>query len=140
MQLNEILKKLKQGQSTVIDSKIKNNPNILTAASLEKGKENDISFLDNNSPINLRYLIKTSRASALLLPANDKYIVEMAKNSSLDWILLKEPKIAFAETLAFLYPSEIEKEGIHKSAVIGENVKLGLGISIGANSYIGYNT
>ena len=54
MQLNEIFKKLKQGQSTVIDFKIKNNPNILTAASLEKAKENDISFLDNNSQLNLK--------------------------------------------------------------------------------------
>jgi len=140
MQFNEIVEKLKKGQAGIVDFKIKNNSIILAAASLEKAKENDISFLDNNSPLNLRNLIKTSRASALLLPANDNYIVEIAKNSSVDWILLKEPKIAFAETLAFLYPSEIEKEGIHKSAVIGENVKLGLGISIGANVCIGDNT
>ena len=64
----------------------------------------------------------------------------MAKKISVDWILLKEPKIAFAETLEFLYPSVIEKEGIHKSAVIGENVKIALGVSIGANVYIGDNT
>ena len=140
MQFNAIVEKLKKGQAGLVDFKIKNNPIILAAASFEKAKENDISFLDNNSPLNLRNLIKTSRASALLLPANDNYIVEMAKNSSFDWILLKEPKIAFAETLEFLYPSEIEREGIHKSAVIGENVKLGLGISIGANAYIGDNT
>ena len=140
MQFNEIVEKLKKGQAGLVDFKIKNNPIILTAASLETAKENDISFLDNNSPLNLRNLIKTSRASALLLPANDNYIVEIAKNSSFDWILLKEPKIAFAETLEFLYPSEIEREGIHKSAVIGENVKLGHCISIGANAYIGDNT
>ena len=140
MQLNEILKQLKQGQSTVIDFKIKNNPNILTAASLEKGKENDISFLDNNSQLNLKNLIKTSKASALLLPAYDKYIVEIAKKISVDWILLKDPKIAFAETLEILYPTEIEEKGIHKSAVIGENVKVGIGVSIGANVYIGDNT
>ena len=77
MQFNKIVENLKQGQSGVVDFKIKNNPNILTAASLEKAKENDISFLENNSPLNLRNLIKTSKASALLLPANDDYIVEM---------------------------------------------------------------
>ena len=82
MQFNEIVEKLKQGQSGVVDFKISNNPVILAAASLEKAKENDISFLDNNSPLNLRNLIKISKASALLLPANDNYIVEMAKNSS----------------------------------------------------------
>ena len=140
MQFNEIVEKLKKGQSGVVDFKIENNPIILTAASLEKAKENDICFLDNNSKLNLRNHIKNSKASALLLPADDNYIIEIARKISVDWILLKDPKIAFAETLEFLYPSEIEKEGIHKSAVIGENVKIGTGVSIGANACIGDNT
>ncbi len=140
MQFKEIVEKLKQGQSGVIDFKIRNNPFIFEAASLEKAKENDISFLDNNSPLNLRDLIKNSKASALLLPANDNYIIEIAKNISIDWIILKEPKIAFAETLEILYPSEIEKEGVHKSAVIGKDVKIGPKVSIGANVFIGDNT
>ena len=140
MQFNEIVEKLKQGQSGVVDFNIKNNEIILTAASLEKAKENDICFLDNNSQLDLKNKIKTSKASALLLPANDNYIIEITKHLSIDWILLKDPKIAFAETLNFLYPTEIEKEGIHKSAVIGENVKIGTGVSIGANVYIGDNT
>ena len=117
MQFKEIVENLKQGQSGVVDFKIKNNPVILTAASLEKAKENEISFLDNNSPSDLRNLIKTSKASALLLPANDNYIVEIANKISIDWILLKDPKIAFAETLDLLYPSEIVQEGIHKDLV-----------------------
>ena len=140
MQLNEIFEKLKQGQSGIVDFKIRNNPVILTGASIEKAIKNDISFLDNNSQLNLKHLIKTSKASALLLPANDDYIIEIAEQISVDWILLKEPKIAFAETLALLYPSEKEKEGIHKSAVIGVNVKIAHGVSIGANVYIGDNT
>ncbi len=140
MQFKEIVENLKQGQSGVVDFKIQNNPVILNASSLEKAEKNEISFLDNNSPINLRDLIKTSKASALLLPANDTYIVEMAKKISVDWIILKEPKIAFAETLDFLYPSEKKSEGIHQSAIIGENVKIGVDVSIGANTYIGDNT
>ena len=79
MQFNEIVEKLKQGQSGVVEFKISNNPIILNAASLEKAKENDISFLDNNSHLNLKHLIKTSKASALLLPANDDFIIEIAK-------------------------------------------------------------
>ena len=140
MQFNEIVENLKQGQSGVVDFKIKNNPIILSAASLEKAKKNDVSFLDNNSQLNLRNQIKNSKASALLLPANDNYISEIAKEISVDWILLKDPKIAFAETLDFLYPSEKEEEGIHQSAVIGANVKIGSGVSIGANVFIGDNT
>ena len=140
MQFNEIVEKLKQGQSGFVDFKIINNPIILTAASLEQGKENDICFLDNHSPLNLRNLIKTSKASVLLLPADDNYIVEIAKTLSVNWILLKDPKIAFAEILEMLYPAEPEREGIHTSAVIGQNVKIAPGVSIGANSYIGDNT
>ena len=140
MKFNKIVEKLKQGQANVVDFKIKSNPIILSAASIENAKENDVSFLDNNSPLNLRNLIKTSKASALLLPANDAYIIEIANKISVDWVLLKDPKIAFAETLDFLYPLDVEKEGIHKSAVIGQNVKLAPGVSIGANVYIGDNT
>ena len=139
MQFNEIVEKLKQGQSGVVDFKIKNNPLILAASSLEKAKGNEISFLDNDSPLTLRDLIKDSKASALLLPAGDKNIIEIANKLSVSWILLKDPKIAFAETLEFLYPCEVEKEGIHKSAVIGKNVKIAPGVSIGANAYIGDN-
>jgi len=140
MQFHEIVEKLQQGQSGVVDFKIKDNPTILSAASLEKAKENDISFLDNNSSLNLKHLIKNSKASALLLPANDNYIIEITKKISFNWILIKDPRIAFAETLEFIYPQEIEKEGIHKTAVIGENVKIGQGVYIGANVYIGDDT
>tara|TARA_Y100001968_G_scaffold248887_1_gene233551 strand:- start:279 stop:1331 length:1053 start_codon:yes stop_codon:yes gene_type:complete len=140
MQFHKIVEKLKIGQSGVVDFKIKNDPTILSAASLEKAKENDISFLDRNSNLNLRNQIENSKASALLLPADDNYIVEIAKKISLAWVLLKDPRIAFAETLEFLYPNETEKEGIHRSAVIGENVKIASGVSIGANVCIGDNT
>tara|TARA_B100000579_G_scaffold384156_1_gene354404 strand:- start:625 stop:1677 length:1053 start_codon:yes stop_codon:yes gene_type:complete len=140
MQFNEIVEKLKQGQSGVVDFKVKNNSIILSASSLEKAKESEISFLDNDSPLNLKNIIKTSKASALLLPADDNYIVEIANRLSINWVLLKYPKIAFAETLEFLYPYEIEKEGIHKSAVLGKNVKIAPRVSIGANAYIGDNT
>ena len=140
MQLNEIVEKLNEGQSGVVDFEIKTNQTILAAASIEKAKENEISFLDNNSPLTLRNLVKTSKASALLLPADDKYISEIVKKLSVNWILIKDPKIAFAETLEFLYPSPIETEGIHENAVIGENVKIGPRVSIGPNVYIGDDT
>ncbi len=140
MQLNEIVEKLNEGQSGVVDFEIKTNQTILAAASIDKAKANEISFLDNNSPLTLKNLVKTSKASALLLPADDKYISEIVKKLSVNWILIKDPKIAFAETLEFLYPSPIETEGIHENAVIGENVKIGPRVSIGPNVYIGDDT
>ena len=140
MKFNKIVEKLKEGQSGVVDFKVRNDHIILAAASLEKANRNHISFLDNNSPLNLRELIRTSKASALLLPADDSHIIEIAKEISTDWITLKDPKIAFAETLEFLYPSDTEEKGIHTSAVIGKNVKIGPEVSIGANVFIGDDT
>ncbi len=140
MLISELVEKLKQGQSGLVDFKIKNDLIILSAASLEKAQNNQITYLDKNSPLNLRKLIQTTKASVLLLPSNENNILEAIQKLSCNWIILKDPKIAFAETLELLYPSEIEKEGIHKTAVIGENVKIAPGVSIGANVYIGDNT
>ena len=97
MQFNEIVERLKRGQAGVVDFKIKNNPIILTAASLEKANENEISFLDNNSQLILKNHIKTSKASALLLPADDNDISKIANKLSVDWIRLKDPKIGFVD-------------------------------------------
>ena len=89
--------------------------------------------VDKNNLSSSVMLSIVSKASALILPADDKHITQIVIQLSLNWILVKDPKIAFAETLEFLYPSEIEKEGIHQTAVIGENVKIGPRVSIGAN-------
>tara|TARA_Y100001968_G_scaffold11012_1_gene9234 strand:+ start:10726 stop:11778 length:1053 start_codon:yes stop_codon:yes gene_type:complete len=140
MLFSELVKKLQQGQSGVTEIKIATDPNILAAASLDKAKTNEISFLDKNSPQKFRNLLKTTNASVLLLPSNDSDIIKIARQLSFDWVVLKDPKIAFAEVLEFLYPSEIEAEGIHESAVIGNNVVIGKGVSIGANVYIGENS
>ena len=137
MHFSELVEKLKQGQSGLVDFEIKNDPFIAAAASLDKAEKNEISFLDNNSPLNLRNLIKATEASVLLLPSNDNFIIETAKKLSFAWATLKDPKIAFAEVLEILYPYETEKEGIHETAVIGKNVKIGTRVSIGANVYIG---
>ena len=139
MKFSNLIEKLKHGQSGLVDYKIKTDPFISAAASLEKAKKNEISFVDNNSSINIKNLIKSTEASILLLPANDTYISQVTKELSIDWARLRDPKIAFAETLDFLYPSEKEKEGIHQSAVIENNVRIGAGVSIGANVYIGDN-
>tara|TARA_B100000700_G_scaffold29961_1_gene28818 strand:- start:1150 stop:2202 length:1053 start_codon:yes stop_codon:yes gene_type:complete len=140
MLFSKLVEKLKQGQSGLIDYKIISDSFILAASSIDKATQNEISFLDKNSPLNIKNLIKSTKASVLLLPSNENSILEITKRLNCDWAILKDPKIAFAETLELLYPSEIEKEGIHESAVLGKDVKIKSGVSIGANVYIGDNT
>ena len=58
MLFSELIDKLKKGQSGLIDFKLSNDPKILSASALEKARSNDISFLDKNSPKNLRNFIE----------------------------------------------------------------------------------
>ena len=51
MFLSKLVEKLKQGQGGLVDFKITTDPYISAAASLEKAKVDEISFLDNNSPL-----------------------------------------------------------------------------------------
>ena len=64
-------------------------------------------------------------------------VIKEAKQIGLAWAVLKYPRLGFAESLTFLHPKKNPVEGIHPTAVLGENVKLGEGVSIGANVCIG---
>lgn len=70
-----------------------------------------------------------SKAIAIIVPDN---VVEVSKPA----IRVANPRLAFAQILAFFTPPVICKPGIHQSAVIGMNFQ-GEGSEIGANVYIG---
>jgi len=137
MLFSKLIKELKKGEAGLVDYEILNDPDVSVAASIDKVTSNQISFLDKESPLTLRKCIKNTQASILLIPSNDIEIIEIARESSFAWASLKEPKLGFAETLNILYPPELEPEGIHKTAIIAENVKVGSGVTIGPNVFIG---
>ncbi len=140
MLFSKLINELKKGNAGLVDYVIASDPDVSVATSLEKVTTNQISFLDKESPLKLRKCIKDTKASVLLIPANDSEIIEIAKESSFAWASLKEPKIAFAEILSILYPTQLGFEGIHKTAIIENDVKIGVGVSIGPNVYIGDNS
>lgn len=53
------------------------------------------------------------------------------ENPSKPVIIYPNPLMAFVELMALFYPSPEPKPGIHPSAVVGENVQIGEGVSIG---------
>jgi UDP-3-O-[3-hydroxymyristoyl] glucosamine N-acyltransferase len=105
------------------------NIKIVGINSLELAKENELSFVANERYESLAY---NSRASAL--------IVKEKKNfNGKPIIVVDDPLLAFAKIMQLFIPS-LKRHGIHPSAILKNNVKLGNNVSIGAYCVIEDNT
>ena len=134
MLFSKLIEILQKGESEVLSYNISNNPEIISGASLEKASKNQISFLENDSYL-LSELDQT-KCSALILP-NQQELSKKTSAKKIAWVIVNDPRVAFAEVLDLIAPEEKFIDGIHKSAVIEKNVYIGSGVSIGANVYIG---
>ncbi|MCY7375247.1 MAG: UDP-3-O-(3-hydroxymyristoyl)glucosamine N-acyltransferase [Pyrinomonadaceae bacterium] len=99
-------------------------------ASLDKAKENEISFVEKAETF------QSSNAACLLVPEN--FDAEI----SCSYIKVKNPKLAFAKIAAILYKLPTSSgvhpnSNIHETAAIGGGVHVGVFASIGENSKIG---
>ncbi len=130
MLLNEIIKKLELGESGIKKYSNSFNPEIIGAASVEKAKANEISFIESGSY--LLHKLDETEAGALILPNESERFNHIFK-SNIAWIIANNPRIAFAEVLEFLNPIPKINSNIHKTAFIGENVVIGEQVSIGPN-------
>jgi UDP-3-O-[3-hydroxymyristoyl] glucosamine N-acyltransferase len=101
---------------------------ITGVARIDEAAPGTITFLSNP-----RYQkhIATTRASAVLI-APDVLAEGITR------IVVKDPRRAFARLLTLFYPQETPPpEGIHPTAVVGEDVTLGERVRIGAHTIIG---
>ncbi|KGG15180.1 MULTISPECIES: UDP-3-O-(3-hydroxymyristoyl)glucosamine N-acyltransferase [unclassified Prochlorococcus] len=130
MLFSKLIRFLEQGESSVKDYSLLTDPEITSAASLEKAETNQISFLEDGSYL-LNELDKTN-ASALIIP-DQKSLIQKATDKNISWVAVKDPRIAFAETLALISTKSIKRKGIHSSAIIHKSVQIGNNIYIGAN-------
>ncbi len=97
-------------------------------AGIREAKAGDITFLAN-----LKYVSKidTTSASAIVVPLEVSDINKPA-------IRVKDPYLSFAKIMTLFVRDEIGlPSGIHETAVVGKNVELAKGVSIGAYSVIG---
>ncbi len=134
MLFSKLVEALKDGESCVDNYFISNDPEIISAASLEKASSKEISFVESGS-----YLLEEfqfTKASAVILPSKNN-LIEKLPSKEISWITVESPRIAFAEILELFQSKSNNKLGIHKTAVIERNVQIGKNISIGANVYIG---
>ncbi len=90
-------------------------------APLDQAREGDLSFV-----VHRRYLpsLRSSQASAFILPADAPPCEKPTLRTS-------NPYLAFARALALFFPPSKREVGLHPTAVLGDGVSLGEGVSIG---------
>jgi len=98
-------------------------------ARIEDARDGEITFIAN--PKYTKYL-KETKASAVIVSGE---IAEVADKSLL---LVKNPYFAFLKTVTLFHPqAPLIEEGIHHTAIIGQNTELGDNLSIGPYVVIG---
>jgi UDP-3-O-[3-hydroxymyristoyl] glucosamine N-acyltransferase len=96
-------------------------------SSLNEANAGDISFLAN--PKYAAYLSET-RASAVLVSSRQDVA---GRAAPLTQIVVTNPDFAFATVVAKFGPkAPVPPPGVHPTAIIGERVRLGAGVAIGA--------
>lgn len=97
---------------------------ITDVSGIKEAKKGSITFVANPKYL---VLLKSTQASAAIVSYNNHYSV----NSNLTLIKVENPSLAFSKIIALIGPEPVKfKPGIHPTAVIGKNVKLGKDVSI----------
>ena len=115
-----------------IKGELKGRPEeeIKGVSALEDAEKGDIAFIENPA---LKDKVNTSAASCIIT----SFDLE-APNKSV--IKCKNPSLAAARIVEKIFPYDVKRpKGVDKRAVLGDNVKLGRDVAIGANSVIGDN-
>jgi UDP-3-O-[3-hydroxymyristoyl] glucosamine N-acyltransferase len=99
-------------------------------ASLDSAGAGDISFFSNPRH---REKLAATRASAVILSADCEGLTALPR------IVCDAPYLYFARVSQLFNPLTTQAAGVHPSAVVGRNVRLGTGVSIGAGCVVGDN-
>lgn len=93
-------------------------------ASIEQAQVHELSYIRDRKYFNL---LNTSKAGALILTA------DLAAQYQGDALISKNPYLTYARVVTLFNPRHRPTVGIHPSAVIAEDVTLGVDVHIGAN-------
>jgi UDP-3-O-[3-hydroxymyristoyl] glucosamine N-acyltransferase len=89
----------------------------------------EIAFVDR---LELLPVGEASSAAALIVSPE-------AKTSAKPIIITEDPRLAFSKVLELFAPERRVYNGVHPTAVLGHNVKIAPGVSVGAHAVIGDN-
>lgn len=103
-------------------------------SSIEDAEDGDVTFAENDK---LLSSAGRSRASAVIAHASSPVSAEHSGGKPV--IRVKNPRFAFAQVLRIFAPEPKVYQGIHPTAVIGENVTFGENASVHALAVVGDN-
>lgn len=115
------------------------NPEITGVAAVDRATPTTLSYIEGAK---FAAEIATTRANALILPA-DEALVKQASDRSIAWISTSEPRLLFARAISLFYqpnrpkPAWDATAAIHPEAEIGEDVYIGANAVICAGAKIG---
>lgn len=114
----------------IIDGEVKGDENtvITGVCGIKEACEGDITFVAN--PKYISFMEKT-RASAIITSK------EITQNATKPIVRTADPSLAFAKILSLVVPNEVSHpQGIHPTAILGKNVKLGRDVAVGPYTVI----
>ncbi len=96
-----------------------------------------LASLSEAGPGDLSFLANRAYQDQLAVTAAEAVIVGKGTATDIALLVVDNPDLAFAQAASFVYPAPPRPQcGIHPSACIGDSVKLGRNISIGAYAVI----
>ncbi len=115
----------------LIDGKLEGDASVTITgvSSLDDATEGHITYVTEEDVLSLG---EQSPAAALIVPpglATDRKPL----------IVTEDPRLAFSKVLALFAPQRRLPPGVHPTATVGSNVKLGQDVAIGAHVFVGDN-
>ena len=117
------------------------DPPLDGAAALDKARPGQLSFLERNNP--MAAALAHCDASAVLLPADEESLHQLARQREIAWAASADPRLGFAEALDCLYPRQRPTPGRHPQAVVAPDARvadsaaLAAGVVVGARCRVG---
>lgn len=133
MQFQEIIAKLDQAaRNNSLTQAQDLNPEITGVAAVDEATKGKLSYIEGGK---FAAQIATTQASALILPTNET-LQSQATARNIAWIATPQPRLLFAQAIALYYQPFKPSPGIHSTAVVASNTKIGQDVYIGANVVI----
>ena len=126
------MKKTLKEIARIVDGEIVGDDKIVVTGicGIKEAREGDLTFVANSRYLSL---MNHTRASAIITSKD-------VKKAPKPIIRTENPSMAFAKMVSLMAPNEIKKpKGIHRTAIIGEKVKIGRNVAIQPYVVVGDN-
>ena len=117
------------------------DPPLDGAAALDNARQGQLGFLEQNNA--MAAALAHCDASAVLLPAGEESLHQLARQRGIAWAASADPRLSFAEALDCLYPRQRPTPGRHPQAVVApdarvaDSASLAAGVVVGARCRVG---